>query len=83
MKIIKVLFMTLLILFYNGCSSKKPSKIEVIKVTVPDVLLQVPIIDTNRTLKTDVDISLFMLDLYEGYQKCVINLEAIKRINDD
>lgn len=68
-------------LFLNGCESKKQT--EIVKVKIPNYLLQVPYVDTNRSIKSDVDISLFMIDLYDGYKQCVINLESIKRINDD
>ncbi|WP_257721055.1 hypothetical protein [Campylobacter iguaniorum] len=41
-----------------------------------------PNIDTNRTLKSNSDISVFMLDVFEAYEKCKINLMEIKKINE-
>ncbi|WP_033916232.1 hypothetical protein [Campylobacter sputorum] len=56
---------------------------QIIRLSIPPDLLIIPNVDTNRTIKTNADISLFMLDLFEGYEKCRVNLESIKRLNDE
>ena len=68
-------------IFLTGCESKK--QVEIVRRKIPPSLLEIPYVDTNRSVKTDAEIGLFMLDLFEGYGKCVIQLEKIKRINDE
>ena len=65
-------------LFIQGCESKKIIN----KCEIPQTLLNVPSIDLNRSINTQTDTALFMLDLYEAYEKCVINLKSIKRLQN-
>lgn len=54
-----------------------------IKNKIPAALLQIPRIDTNRTITQDKEVGLLMLDLFEAYEKCALNLKSIKRLNDE
>lgn len=62
----------------NGCGKET-----VIKNKIPAALLQIPKIDTNRTITQDKEAGLLMLDLFEAYEKCALNLKSIKRLNDE
>ncbi|CUU71048.1 Uncharacterised protein [Campylobacter hyointestinalis subsp. hyointestinalis] len=55
---------------------------KVIKPKIPNELLEVPQIDINRTFETNTDISIFMLDVYEAYEKCKINLKGVSKYNE-
>lgn len=77
----KIFFILLVCIVFNGCATK--TEIEYIKCDIPNNLLNTPAIDTNIDLNNDKEVAMFMLDLYEGYKKCKINLQAIKEINDD
>lgn len=79
MKRFSLLFILMLVL--TGCTSKKV-EYKVIKAHIPESLLSIPYIDTNRSIKNEIDISMFMLDIYEAYSKCTMQLNGIKRIND-
>lgn len=70
--------MIALILCLNGCGKET-----VIKNKIPSALLQIPKIDTNRTITQDKEVGLLMLDLFEAYEKCALNLKSIKRLNDE
>ncbi|WP_297963711.1 hypothetical protein [uncultured Campylobacter sp.] len=65
-----------LILCLSGCAST-PSC-----ASVPQYLLAVPRVDTNRTIASQADAAELMLDLYEAYAKCAINLESIRKLNE-
>jgi hypothetical protein len=52
------------------------------KIVIPKQLLTAPVIDTSKEPKTDKEIALFMLDIYEAYEKCAINLKSISKILD-
>nr|DAR24541.1 MAG TPA: hypothetical protein [Caudoviricetes sp.] len=41
-----------------------------------------PRIDANRTIASQADAAELMLDLYEAYAKCAINLESIRKLNE-
>lgn len=78
MKIVKITVLIALILCLNGCERKI-----MIKNKIPSALLQIPKIDTNRTITQDKEVGLLMLDLFEAYEKCALNLKSIKRLNDE
>lgn len=65
-------------IFLIGCNQPKIEN----KIVIPHQLLTPPLIDTSKEPKTDKEIALFMLDIYEAYEKCVINLKSIKRLQD-
>ncbi|MDA3056421.1 hypothetical protein OFN70_07420 [Campylobacter sp. CN_NE3] len=67
-----------LILLLQGCESKKTLN----KCEIPQTLLNVPSVDLNRSINTQSETALFMLDLYEAYEKCAINLKSIKRLQN-
>lgn len=74
--------MILLGIFLAGCESTKVvTKVETKVIRIPDAYFQVEPIDLNRTIDTSKDASLFMIDLYNSYKECIINLESIKEIN--
>lgn len=50
------------------------------QTSTPAYLFETPKIDSNRTLESDADLALFMLDIYTAYEKCVINLNTLKRL---
>ena len=65
-------------IFLIGCSQPKVEN----KIVIPKQLLTAPVIDTSKEPKTDKEIALFMLDIYEAYEKCAINLKSINKILD-
>ncbi|WP_270876950.1 hypothetical protein [Campylobacter sp. CN_NA1] len=67
-----------MILLLQGCESKKTLN----KCEIPQTLLNVPSVDLNRSINTQSETALFMLDLYEAYEKCAINLKSIKRLQN-
>ena len=70
-------------IFLVGCSNKPEiiTKVKIEYITIPENYFHLSQIDLNRSIITNKDASLFMLDLYEAYEECVINLEAIKELN--
>lgn len=72
--------MIALILFLQGCESKKQI---INKCEIPQTLLILPMVDTNRTIQTQSDTALFLLDIYEAYEKCVINLKSIRNLQNE
>ena len=57
------------------------TKVEYKTIHIPEAYFNLSKIDTNRSIITNRDVSLFMLDLYKAYNECKINLESIKEIN--
>ena len=57
------------------------TKVEYKTIHIPEAYFNLSEIDTNRSIITNRDVSLFMLDLYKVYNECKINLESIKEIN--
>ena len=80
----RMVALTLLGVFLVGCESKHSllTKVEIKETTIPEAYFHINKIDLNRDIITDEDVSIFMLDLYRGYNECIINLEAIKEINN-
>lgn len=72
---LKYLFICLVLISSIGCSKPIPN-VSVVKLQIPDNFLDIPEVDTNRSLNSSLDMSLFILDIYEGYKKCVINLKV-------
>lgn len=70
-------------IFFTGCSTlpKMITKVEYKTIYIPEAYFNLAEIDTNRSIITNMDASLFMLDLYKAYDECRINLESIKEIN--
>ena len=71
--------MIALALFIAGCESKKSAQN---KPAIPNALLNAPKIAVEKEPKTDKEIAIFMLDLFEAYEKCALNLRSIKKIID-
>ena len=57
------------------------TKVEYKTIHIPEAYFNLSEIDTNRSIITNRDVSLFMLDLYKAYNECKINLESIKEMN--
>ena len=57
------------------------TKVEYKTIHIPEAYFNLSEIYTNRSIITNRDVSLFMLDLYKAYNECKINLESIKEIN--
>lgn len=66
------------VLSLQGCGQKAQI---INKCEIPQSLLQVPQVEI-REIKTQSETALFMLDLYEAYEKCTINLKSIKRLQN-
>ena len=79
MRWIILLLIAQLALFIQGCENKTPQN----SVFVPSSLLVVPKIEVSKEPKTEQEIALFMLDIYEAYEKCAINLRSVKKILDE
>ena len=52
-------------------------------MVVPSSLLVAPKIEVSKEPKSEQEIALFMLDIYEAYEKCAINLRSVKKILDE
>lgn len=72
----------MLILFLTGCESKR-TEIKPQIIDIPPYLLAIPKVDTNREIKTQTQTAIFLLDIYEAYNKCVLNLKSIKKLSDN
>ena len=68
--------MIALILLLQGCERKTQI---INKCEIPQSLLQVPQVEI-REIKTQSETALFLLDIYEAYEKCSLNLQSIKRL---
>ena len=65
-------------LWLQGCENKTPQN-----SVIPQSLLVAPTIAVDKEPKTEQEIALFMLDIYEAYEKCAINLRSVKKILDE
>lgn len=74
------ILLIVLTLFLTGCGTKEVVKIE--KVGIPNPLTE-PIQITQREIKTNKDASIFMLDLYSGFDECNNRLGAIRELSND
>lgn len=70
--------MIVLALFIQGCECKK----QVNRCEIPQTLLNIPKVDLNRSINTQTETALFMLDLYEAYAKCALNLKSIRNLQN-
>ena len=77
-KLLISLCVIVLALFIQGCESKKTIN----KCEIPQTLLNIPKVDTNRSINTQSETALFMLDLYEAYAKCALNLKSIRNLQN-
>lgn len=68
-----------LILSINGCAQKQ---IDSGKVVVPKQLFWIPPVSVEQKPQTQDEVALFMLDLFEAYEKCAINIKSIEKILD-
>lgn len=66
------------ILLIQGCEQKT----KIIKKSIPKTLFLAPSIEA-RNVQTQEQTALFMLDIFEAYEKCVINLQTIERLYND
>lgn len=66
---------------FQACEKKIVNSSKVYKLNIPKELLEVDEINLDRNITNDKDVSLFMLDLFQGYSSCKANLSAIKEIN--
>ncbi len=68
-----------MILSINGCAQKQ---IDSGKVVVPKQLFWIPPVSVEQKPQTQDEVALFMLDLFEAYEKCAINIKSIEKILD-
>ena len=68
-----------LILSINGCAQKQ---IDSGKVVVPKQLFWIPPVSVEQKPQTQDEVALFMLEIYEAYEKCAINIKSIEKILD-
>ena len=59
------------------------TKVETRYIKIPEAYFYMKDIDINRSIISTTDVSKFMLDLYGGYEECRINLNTIKRLNNE
>ena len=59
------------------------TKVETRYIKIPESYFYMKEIDINRSIISTTDVSKFMLDLYSGYDECRINLNTIKRLNNE
>lgn len=69
-------------MFLTACSPKTVTTTKVEKIKVPDILLEIPQIQ-YRSVSSQNDAGVLLLDVYEAYDKCTINLRDIKAFQDD
>ena len=70
-----------LIIFFCGCSSKIET-ITAFKCDIPQKLLIAPKIE-KRAVKSQTETAILLLDIFEAYEKCKLNLNSIKAIIDE
>ncbi|MDA3046703.1 hypothetical protein OFO10_05980 [Campylobacter sp. VBCF_06 NA8] len=63
----------------NGCASRQ---INEGKVVVPKQLFWIEPVRVQSEPKSQDEIALFMLDLFEAYEKCALNLRSVEKIID-
>lgn len=71
-----------LIIFFCVCNSGCSSKIETItafKCDIPQKLLIAPKIE-KRAVNSQTETAILLLDTFEAYEKCKLNLNSIKAI---
>ena len=73
--------MIVLILFLQGCGGKK-TELQPPGIEIPSYFFAEPKIDINREIETQTQTAIFLLDLYEAYEKCTMNLRSIKKLVD-
>lgn len=78
----RIALIAIISLCFIGCANK--NEIEYIKrdCSLPSNLLTTIKLDTKIDENNEKEIALFMLNLYEAYKRCYININAIKEIND-
>ena len=76
-KLTKILLIALIISCY-GCSSKIET-ITTFKCDIPQKLLIAPKIE-KRVVKSQTETAILLLDTFEAYEKCKLNLNSIKAI---
>ena len=73
-------------IFFTGCSSlpKMITKVEYKTIHIPEAYFNLSEIDTNRSIITNRDVSLFMLDLYKAYnvnrRRMYMSIKDMKKI---
>lgn len=67
-----------LIIFFCGCS-KKVETITAFKCDIPQKLLIAPKIE-KRAVNSQTETAILLLDTFEAYEKCKLNLNSIKVI---
>lgn len=72
--------MIVLTLLVQGCAKKQIEYVYV-KPEIPKQFLEKETIKI-RTVKTQSEAAVLILDLYEGLEKCNLKLEKIKAINE-
>lgn len=67
-----------LIISFCGCS-KKADTITIYKCDIPQKLLIAPKIE-KRAVNSQTETAILLLDTFEAYEKCKLNLNSIKAI---
>ena len=76
-RLTKILPIVLIISCF-GCS-KKAETITIYKCDIPQKLLIAPKID-KRAVNSQTETAILLLDTFEAYEKCKLNLNSIKAI---
>lgn len=79
--IITLLALTLLTLFMQGCTNKETlisTPVNKPKIDFTPVIAELPIMDFNRTAKTEQEASLMAWDLYAYIKELEIKLKRLK-----
>ena len=78
MKRLTKILLIALIIFCCGCSSKIET-ITAFKCDIPQKLLIAPKIE-KRAVNSQTETAILLLDTFEAYEKCKLNLNSIKAI---
>lgn len=78
MKRLTKILLIALIIFFCGCSNKTET-ITAFKCDIPQKLLIAPKIE-KRAVNSQTETAILLLDTFEAYEKCKLNLKSIKAI---
>ena len=78
MRKLMIISQIVLIISFCGCS-KKAETITIYKCDIPQKLLIAPKIE-KRAVNSQTETAILLLDTFEAYEKCKLNLNSIKAI---
>ncbi|AIR80954.1 hypothetical protein CFV97608_1337 [Campylobacter fetus subsp. venerealis 97/608] len=82
-KITTLLALTLLTLFMQGCTSKEiviSKPLEMPKISFIPVIAQIPLMDFNRSAKTEQEAALMAWDLYTYIRELELSVQSVKEM---